>query len=122
MKFITLYLQQNLARRHEPTACLSRILDELLPFSYLQRHISYLNERVNCSAFPDILSYLKKFQLPGDLLPRVIPIACVQEPNVLNGEVTGFEGKKILYKEGNTRVALITLKNVNISMIDQISG
>ena len=120
VKFITLYIQQNLARRHEPTACLNRMLDELAPFSYLSRSSSYLESYSKRTSFPFLHSYLSSL-LHNGVLPRIIPIAAVQEPNIYEGKPTGFSGKKVLFKSSTARAALITLNNVNVTLLDDIS-
>ena len=118
--YVALYIQQNLARRHEPTACLNRVLDELAPFSFLRRTKSYLDECVSTTAFPEILRYLYRFLGNGDLLPRVVPIACIQEPNLSHGYPTGFPGKLMLCTK-DARAAIITLQNLNLTFMESVS-
>ena len=113
-KFATLYLQQNLARRHEPSACLNRILDELAPFSFLSRNREFLVEKERTTAFPEIIGYLYRFMDVNGALPRILPVACVQEPNLANGRPTGFTGKLVMCEE-DARAALITLPNLHIA-------
>ena len=121
-KYVTLYLQQNLARRHEPSGSLNRLLDELAPFSFISRSRDYLETRIESSAFPEILTILKTFVYDGSHLPRIIPIALIQEPNLSQGRATGFPGKLCLYKSNQARAAIIALPNTNISLIEDASS
>ena len=122
-KYVTLYLQQNLARRHEPTAALNRLMDELLPFTYLTRDLVYLRSRVNESAFPEVLELLKGYAFSDGKLPRIIPVACIQEPNVSNNnKITGFQSKRILACGDNPRAAIVVPECVRIALVDHVSN
>ena len=105
-----------------PTAALNNLLDELTPFSFLSRNLTYLNDRISSSAFPEILSQLRVHTFDGDRLPRIIPIACVQEPNYSDGKITGFSGKNVLFSSSNPRSAIITLVGTNIIKLDHVSN
>ena len=118
--FIVIYIQQNLARRHEPSACLDRVLDELEPFTFLKRSISYLQNKLQSTAFPEVLQYLRRFVDKRGFLPRIVPIACIQEPNLQHGKPTGFSNKQILCTD-DPRAAVVTLKGIDIALIGSLS-
>ena len=119
---IVIFLQQNLARRHLPTECLNKILEDLIPFNYLSRDLNYLRHRLRNPENTDILTYLEKFVDPEGKIPRVVPIALIQEPVVHNGKITGFPGKLTLLKGSRPRAAIITLPNINIRLNDDKSS
>ena len=120
-RFVTLYLSQNLARRHEPTLCLNRLMDELLPFTYLERDVHYLSTFRAKTAFPFLPDYLGTFADKSGRLPRFVPLALIQEPNLNQGRITGFPGKRILCSGQTPRAAIITMNNANVTLIDSLS-
>ena len=121
-KYVTLFLQFNLARRHMPTAALNRLIDELTPFSFLARNVDYLDGCLQTSAFVEVLNYIRQLADHNGKLPRIVPIACVQEPNLTNGKPTGFPGKLILSRGSHPRSAIVTLRGTSITLIDQLSS
>ena len=56
------------------------------------------------------------------MLPRIIPLVLIQEPNVFDNKVTGIPGKLILSQGFTPRTAIITLRNVNIALVSQYSS
>ena len=66
------------------------------------------------------LSTLKQHLDNNMLLPRVVPIALVQEMNLNEGIPTGFSGKRVLCVR-EARAAIITVNNVEISFMESIS-
>ena len=120
-KYLSLFIQHNLARRHAPSAAINRLLDELTPYSFLTRHVSYLDERSSSVAFPEIFVYIRNLANAGDFLLRIIPIVCVQEPNLCNGKPTGFPDKKVIMIKGQPRAAIVTLMRTCISMMEDAS-
>ena len=121
-KYVTLCLQQNLARRHMPTASLNHLLDELAPFSFLTRDLAYLEKAIASSAFPHIMEGLRELKNAKGVLPRIIPIACIQEPNISNGKPTGFPSKTVLFSSNNPRAAIVALKNARVTQLAHISS
>ena len=60
--------------------------------------------------------------IEGDTLPRILPIALIQEPNVYCGKITGFKWKLTLVKGLNPRAGIVTLPCANMNLLDQISN
>ena len=119
--YLVLVFQFNLAKRHEPTAALARLIEELCPFSYLCRSKLYLDSAVRQSAFPNILSSLHRHIGPKGLLPRILPVALVQEPIVHRDSISGFSSYKTLSVSSNPRAAIVTLESANITMLSHFS-
>ena len=120
-KTVVLFIQQNLARRHNPTATLNKLLDDLSLFSQKRRHVNYLAGKLRRDEILTDCSFLYELADGAGLLPRVQPVALVQEPNVRNSKVTGFSDKLVLSCGTNPRAAIITTKNANVSLINNLS-
>ena len=120
-KFI--FLQQNLARRHEPTLALNRLLEILIPFSYLSRNLNYLlSVKAELDIVPGIYDLLYQLHTNGTL-PRIVTILLIQEPNLNSGgKITGFPTKTILCTDNNPRAAIITSSNINVSLLNHVSS
>ena len=110
------FLQQNLARRHEPTFALNKLIDDLTLFNYISRDLSYLKSKVRAKEISEQCLYLEKLANENGQIPRIIPVACIQEPNVTNGRVRGFENKNILCTGERPRAALVTILSTNIKL------
>ena len=120
--FEVIFLQHNLARRHAPSAALNRILDLLSPFSYLTRDITYLESiKDDLSSWPELFEYISSLSTDNKI-PRLLPVALIQEPNVSEGKITGFPSKLILSRGPCPRAAIVTLSSANISPINQYSS
>ena len=117
-----LFLQQNLARRHEPTATLNKILDDLAFFNFKRRKASLLSDRLRSNECEHVCSFLLKFTDAKGFLPRITPIALIQEPNLSGGHITGFSGKKLIYTSNRPRAAIVTLVNSNIKLLANYSN
>ena len=111
--YTVVFIQHNLGRRHEPSASLSHLLAELTPFSFLRRDRAFLNSAIERSAFPDFLESLKSYVGPEGILPRILPVALVQEPVVHDSRVVGFGNYKVLAM-AQPRAAIITLACADI--------
>ena len=120
--FLTLLIQQNVARRHTPTAALNHLLDELAFFTYIRRTNRDLTNKLESSAYPEILNYLSQFVNSNGKLPRIIPICFIQEPVLTQGIPSGFDGKTKLYAGSKPRACIVTLKNVDITLQEKISN
>ena len=120
--YITLFIQQNVARRHTPTAALNQLLDELSFFTYIRRNNCDLEAKMKKSAFPEVLIYLQQFANTNGKLPRVIPICFIQEPVLIEGKPSGFDGKVYLFAGENPRACIVTLKNIDVSLLEGLSN
>ena len=122
MKQRLLFIQQNVARRHEPTVALNYLLDLLTPFSFLKRDQTYLESvRSELDTFPGVYNKLKEFVYKGSL-PRILPILIVQEPIIKSERVYGFPSKTVISKGSIPRAAIITTKNSHVLALDSISN
>ena len=115
--YLVVFLQHNLARRHEPTASMARLLAELVPFSFLKRSATYLDSAIATSCFPDLLSSLRAHVGHQGFLPRILPIALIQEPVLNDGHPVGFNNFKVLNGSLNPRSIIVTLQSANITLI-----
>ena len=120
-KYHTLIIQQNIARRIEPTANLNKLLDVLYPFSYLCRTREYLEARESDFTISETYEYVHSLLNSEGYLPRILPIALLQEPMLADGYPTGFDSKLVLFGDRNPRSIIVTLKNTEISVIEQLS-
>ena len=100
---------------------MSRLLYELSPFSYLKRSKEYLEKAICESAFPEILRDLSQYVGYKGYLPRVVPVALVQEPVLADGLPVGFGGFTVLSGGRNPRAIIITLSCVNITLVQHCS-
>ena len=122
MRHKVLFLQQNVARRHEPTAALNHLIDLLTPFSYLRRDLSYLNGLgVELNAYTGLYKTIYELQTDG-VLPRILPVVLLQEPNVSRGKITGFPNKTVFAIGENPRAAIVTLANANVNCLTHLSS
>ena len=84
--------------------------------------MQFLSDKLASSAFPEVLTYIKNLTPHQDKLPRIIPVALIQEPIVVNGKPQGFPGKKVIFGGENPRAAIVTLKNVDIVLQQRASN
>ena len=119
--YIIVFLQHNLARRHEPTASLVHLMSEISPFSYLKRDRKYLQETIDKGSFPCFFEQFKRLLGSQDHLPRIIPIALVQEPVLHEGKPSGLGNLRVLYKPSSPRAIIVTLNSTDITLVNNIS-
>ena len=122
ISYLVLFLQHNIARRHEPTAALSALLRELAPFSFLKRDRVYLERAIEQSVFPEVLGVLRQYVGSEGFLPRVVPVALIQEPVLHEGVPVGFKDFQVLFGAKNPRAAIITLNCLRIIPVTNNSG
>ena len=121
-KYITIFLQQNVARRFAPTANINKCIDALAPFSYLCRDRDYLYSVRETFTCPELFDYVCELVDSEGKLPRLLPIAMIQEPMLSGGKPTGFDSKTVVYGSESPRAIIVTLNSANISLLDQLSN
>ena len=120
--YLVLFIQQNVARRHEPTAAISRLITELLPFTFLRRDSSYLENVIRTTPFPFVFEQLRDHIGCEGFLPRILPLALVQEPVIQGGIPVGFSNLKVLHAGTRSRAIIVTANCANISLLDHKSN
>ena len=122
LPYLIMFFQHNLARRHEPTAAMNQLLLELAPFSFLSRTSEYLEKAITTSCFPFVLEALREHVGTMGVLPRILPVALVQEPVLVDGRPGGFNNHSVRCYQDSSRAAIITLACADLTLLSQYTN
>ena len=122
-KFRVVFIQHNLAKRHLPTAQLVKLMEDMGSFYNNKSNVFKLRERIAKNEISCMCEYLTRLADQNGSLPRVIPIAIVQEP-LLNSRTGAISlgSLKPLYRGDRPRACLATLPGVNLTLVSSLSG